>query len=84
MLKVKNGVVKCTGSKRENTSDLCRLLVHLLTETTISEETISELLDHAIQERNILKPNFVEAEALESITFDNTYGGFFDPEADNE
>ena len=85
MLKVKNGVVKCTGTNRENASDLCRLLVHLLTETTISEETISELLDHAIKERNILKPNYVEAETLEPITFDNTYGGFFDPtEADDE
>lgn len=82
MLKVKNGVVRCTGTKRENTSDLCRLLVYLLSETTISEETISELLDHAIKERNILKPNFVEAETLEPITFDNTYGGFFDPTED--
>lgn len=79
MLKVKNGVVKSTGTKREKLSDLGRLFYHLLTETSISEEVISELLDHAVKEKLIIHGDVNPIVEAEPVEFDPTYGDLFDP-----
>lgn len=55
MLKVKNGVVKITGTRDEAAYDLQRLLANLLFTTRLDEEAISEILDLAVKEKNLRK-----------------------------
>lgn len=69
MIRVKNGTVRITGSRRENAYDLGRLLTQLLLAGTLKAEKISRLLELAVEECEIIgadccigEPVFEEAE----------------------
>lgn len=69
MIRVKNGTVRITGSRRENAYDLGRLLAQLLMSGSLRAEKIQRLLELAVEECDIIgaescigEPVFEEAE----------------------
>lgn len=64
MIKVKNGNVRISGSRRETAYELGRLLTHLLMDSVMKSERISMLLALAERECEIIGPEFCIGEPV--------------------
>lgn len=71
MIRVKNGTVRITGSRRENAYDLGRLLVQLLMSSTLKAEKISRLLALAQEECDVIGCDCVIGETVFEVEADD-------------